>query len=792
MRTLYFLLLLVCGSVSAQNLTLDGKVSEKATQSPIPYASVAVLENGKPVSGAMTDDNGRFTIGKLQPKKYTVEVVFMGFKTWTGTADLTSGKNLTLSNVIMEEEATMLKEVNVIAERSTIEQKIDRKVVNVGRDLTTAGATASDIMNNIPSVNVDQDGKISLRGNENVRVLIDGRPSTISADQLLKQIPSTSIKKIELITNPSAKYNPEGMSGIINIVLHKNANDGFNGNVSLGSTIGRTPKFNSSSSFNYRKNAVNLFATYGNNFAKHFNNGNIQRLDDGPDQLIDVRNENNSNLLKIGADFYLNDKNTLSIYTNQNFFNGGTDVTANTMSSDPNFNSTQPSHYINRNHDGTYNIAYKKTFDKEGESLDAEVNYSRLKNDNTGRFLTDFVDPSMPDFAYDDSTRARTMQTTGNVDYVLPIGEKSKLEVGVEARIMRTENDYGTNNAELAPLSFEYNQNIYSAYATFGSTLGKFGYQAGLRFESYDVEAKNFGENVYTDDYLTLYPSASLTYSFTDKNMLQLSYSRRVDRPGFNQVSPNREFSTPTMTSRGNPELDPQFTNSVEMNFIRTLNKGTVTAGVFLRSINDQISRVIYPDPQFPDDPNRLLMTFENFDTNTSIGFEVSANYRITKWWDVQPAVDFSSIRQQGIVSIPDTNGDFDFVNRTVNASALNARINTNIKANKNLSFLLFGFYRSPVDNVQGKSLDMYKVDLGARYSMLNNRLTISMRSNDLFNWQRYAFEQQYPYPSKGEFRWESRTVYFGVNYMFGGGKNRELQRKQRDNNTMQGGGGMF
>lgn len=785
------LLLCAISMIQAQKASISGKVLEKNSNQPVPYAAVSVKDNGKVVSGSMTEDNGTFTVNNLSPGNYLVEVAFMGYKTVKVNADLSSGKNLSLPAIYLEEETTMLKEVTVVQERSTIEQKIDRKVVNVGRDLTTAGATASDIMNNIPSVNVDQDGKLSLRGNENVRVLIDGRPSTISADQLLKQIPSTSIKQIELITNPSAKYNPEGMSGIINIILYKNANDGFNGNVNAGLTVARTPKFNSSSSFNYRRGFVNVFTTYGNNFADNYMSGDQKRMDGGPSQRVGITNKNHSNFLKFGADFYLNDKNTLSVYTNQNFFNGVSDIGTRTVSTDPTEDSDQPSRYDNRNHDGTYNLAYKRLFNKEGQTLDIEINHSEAEFDQAAAFLTDYTDLSVPDFAYNDLNENKTKQTTANLDYVHPIGENTRLELGAEARYWRNHNTYNSTNPELEPLIFDYNLDIYSAYATFGQTIGKFGYQAGVRFESYKVEADNFGEQVYQDDYLTLYPSLSLTYNFQEKNMLQLSYSRRVDRPSIEQVRPSREFSTPLMTSRGNPELDPQFTNSVELNYVRTLPKGTISAGVFVRQINDQINRIIFPDPNFPGS-NRLVMTFDNFDTNTSYGFEVSGNYRITKRWDVQPAVDFSSIRQQGVVSVPDEAGAFEFRNMSVTTSAFNARINTNFRATKQWSFLLFGFYRGSVESLQFKTIPMYKVDFGARYSLLNNKLNISLRSNDLFNWQKFGFDSQYPYPAKGEFKWESRSIYLGVNYMFGGGKNRELQRKQRDNNTMQGGGGMF
>lgn len=793
--TLLFVSLFASVWMQAQTGTLSGKVTDKSSSLPISYATVSVKEDNKVITGGITDDNGLFDIKNLQLKKYTVEVQYMGYKTFTTIADFTAGKNIALGTIALQDEATKLSDVTVVAERSTIEQKIDRKVINVGKDLTTAGATAGEIMNNIPSVNVDQDGKISLRGNENVRVLVDGRPSNIDVVQLLKQIPSTSIKKIELITNPSAKYNPEGMSGIINIVLHKNANDGFNASVNTGVTFGEKPKINNSVNMNYRTGKVNFFGTYGNNFGEQFNDGLIDRFGDNPmHQLIDIVNDNNSHLFKAGMDFYINDKNTISVYTNQNFFSGNGIIDLDITSPLPLNELYQQSKYFTDNQDGAYNIAYKKLFKKEGETLDIEINHDYYREVQRGEFTTDYVvdTPEHQDNFQLDFIGERRKLTTANIDYVNPINEKTTFELGAEARVTRTESNYLTSaddasDDELAAHDSDYNYDIdiYSAYGTYGQKLGKFGYQLGLRFESYKVHAAEFGETKYKDDYITFYPSASMTYSPTEKNMFQVSYSRRVDRPSLEQTKPIREFSTPTVTSLGNPELDPQFTNSVEINYTRTLENGSISAGIFGRLINNEISRVLYPDPI---EPEKQILSFINYDNNTAFGFELSANYKITKWWDVQPAIDFSSIRQKGAVA---TESD-GFINREVTASAFNARMNSNFRATKSLRFLIFGFYRGGVQGLQWESEPMYKIDAGARYSFLKDKATLSVRFNDIFDTQEFGFDGDVPYPQSGKFGWESQSVYVGLNYMFGAGKNRALQRKQRDNNTQQGGGGFF
>lgn len=795
---LFMLLLGSIMTLTAQNQgSITGRVTDKATTQPLSYVTIAIKENGNVVTGGITNDNGEFEIKNLPLKNYTVEIQFIGYKTYVASANLTdANRNAALGTIAITEETTTLDAVEVVKEVSTVEQKIDRRVITVGRDLTTAGGTASEIMNNIPSVNVDQDGKISLRGNQNVRVLVDGRPTNIDPAQLLKQIPSTSIKKIELITNPSAKYNPEGMSGIINIILHKNANDGFNGSFNAGITFGETPKFNNSLDMNYRTGKVNFFGNIGSNFGKYFNGGKVQRTDDNPiNQLIDVENDNEGVLGKIGMDYYINDNNTLSVYTNQNYFTGEAWVRTDIAYVLDGINQVQTSTLDGDNRNNTYNLAYKHKFNKEGHTLDFEGNYNDSKSTQDVVYNTQTT--GQPTDVFRDAVVDKRQNTTLNLDYVNPLNEKSNLELGAEARIIRSDNEYDTtrqiDNVALQNSVYTYDMDIYSAYATFGQKFEKISYQVGARFESYKVTANfNRGQDIFKDDYITIYPSAYLTYSLNEKNMFQLSYSRRVDRPSLEQTKPIREFSTPLVTSLGNPELEPQFTNSVELNYTKMFGQGSsFTAGVFYRIINNEINRILYPDESTPATEDQI-MSFDNFDNNTAFGFELSANYKIAKWWDIQPAIDFSGISQRGIIANEISAGVYEYIERNVDVNAFNARLNSNFRVNQRLSFLLFGFYRGPVDGIQNNSKEMYKIDSGARYSLLDNKMSISIRFNDMFQTMRYAFDSQYPWPQRGEFRWESRTVYVGLNYRFGGGKNRAMERKQRDDNTKQAGGGMF
>ncbi len=795
--SLLLLLAVTASTFAQQKGKISGKVYDKDLREVIPYATIAVKNNEQVITGGMSDEKGNFEI-PVTPNDYIVEVQFIGYQSTNQKVSLSNSQpSIDLGDIYLSPESTLLEGVNIIAEQSTIEQKIDRKVINVGRDLTTVGATASEIMNNVPSVNVDQDGKISLRGNENVRILVDGRPTNIAPDQLLKQIPSTSIKKIELITNPSAKYNPEGMSGIINIVLHKNSNNGFNGSFDTGFTFAKTVKNNNSLNLNYRTGKVNFFGSGSTSHGKYSNDGEIYRFDQDSEQLIDSYNKNNSFLYKVGMDYYINDKNTISFYTNQSRYDGKSNVVTNNLYPAGTFDDIfQKSNYDSNNRNSTYNLAYKHMFNEDGHNLDVEVNLNDSKSDSEGYFDTKIENAD--NYFYKDYTDDKSTLTTVNVDYVNPLNENTKLELGGEARVNRSKNHADSGNpmtpAEQANMDYNYDTDIYSLYATFGQKFNKFSYQLGTRLESYKVNSKINGETGFKDDYLTLYPSVYLGYNLSEKDMFQLSYSRRVDRPGIWQTRPIREFSTPTVTSIGNPKLKPQFTNSVELNYTRMLEKGSITAGVYYRRINDEINRVIYDDVE-NENPNAMIMTHDNFSSNNAYGFELSANLKLTSWWDVQPAIDFSSIQQKGLISVLNAGkNELEFMSREITANAFNARLNNNFKATNSLRFNLFGFYRGAVDGITFNSKEMYKIDAGARYALLDNKLSISLRFNDIFNTMKYSFDGEYPYPSRGEFRWESRSVYLGINYVFGGGKNRAMQRKNRDDNTKQnsGGGGLF
>lgn len=789
--------------------SISGKVIDKATQETLPYVNIVVRDMAKKIlTGGITNEKGFFKIKQIPEGKNIVEVQFIGYKTYSKTITISSkNRNLKLGTIPLEEDSNQLDEVVVRAETSTIVQKVDRKVITVGKDLTTSGATASEIMNNLPSVNVDQQsGNISLRGNQNVRVMVDGKLSNIPASQLLKQIPSNSIKQVELITNPSAKYNPEGMSGLINIILHKNVNIGFNGNFNTRIGYDIEPKFTSSIDANYRNGKFNFYGSYSNNLSKNVNNGELNRTKQNILQKIGLLNDNKSHLFKVGIDIYLNDKNTISLFTNQNIFDGTLKATTDIFPSNVAFNQFQTLNNINDNGSQQYNFNYKLDFDDEGHHIEFEADYNKYKADSQNdNIFSGFV--SRPNF--NELTNTKRNRTSLNLDYVKPLSNKDKLELGLEARTFSNTINYNSNAREINQLGqyiptktiFDYERNIYAAYATYSKKINKWSYQLGVRAESVNVDTKavktdlqsNKTINIpFKNDYFQVYPSAFVTYNSSAKNSYQLSYSRRVDRPGVGQVNPLPEWNTPLISQFGNQELQPQFTNSLELNYTRKLKKGSLTAGIFYRNIQDEINQAALIDRT---NLNRLILTNDNFDDTNAYGLELSTNYRPTKWWSISSSFDFYSQTQKSIaeklnapVNVATVN-DISLETVSIDNIMWNFRVFNNFKVNQKLSFSAFAMYRGKNKSIQFNMEPMYFVNLGMRYSFLNRRASLSLNYNDVFNTMRAKFIGERPFAQTGKFNWESNVIQLGFSYRFGGGKNRAKSRRKRNKDEKQGGG---
>ncbi|MEH6535609.1 MAG: TonB-dependent receptor [Psychroserpens sp.] len=788
--------------------TVTGRVIDATLNLPLPYVNVIIKDASDAIiTGGITEDNGNFKIKKLPEGVIKIEITYIGYKTIV--KEVTIGKNnrnIKLGDLFLEEDIASLDEVTIVAEVSTIQQKVDRKVITIGKDLAASG-TASELMVGIPSVSIDtQTGDISLRGNQNVRVMVDGKLSNIPTAQLLKQIPSSAIKSIELITNPSAKYDPDGMSGIINIVLHKNSMVGFNGSLSTNFSYERRPKFNSALNMNYRNGKFNLYGNYSNNISKSFNYGLINRIDQNTIQNVRVLDTKKSHAFKVGLDFYLNEKNTISVFTNLNSFDGGTDAETDIVFG----NGTFQDQFITSDGDNTseqYNFDYKLDFDKEGQNLELEVDYNVYDSDSESNNSFSGSANNRPNFF--ELTHTERDRTSINLDYVDPLSETTKLELGLQARLFNNtinyESDGRSQNANGGYIpsltNFDYSRDIYSAYVNYNKKINKWNVQLGLRAESANVETLAEETDLITNevtvtpfdnDYFELYPSAFVTLQASEKNSYQFSYSRRIDRPGVGQINPLPEFNTPLISKFGNQDLLPQFTNSFETNYTRKLEKGSITGGVFYRRIKTEISTVILVDRA---DFNRLIVTDDNFSNTSAYGLEISSSYRPTSWWSLNGSFDLYSQTQKSIserLTAPaETATEADIVLESVEVDnvAYNFRVFNNFKVNNKLSFTAFAFYRGANESIQFEQDAMHFVNLGMRYNFLEGKATFSFSYNDVFNTMKFSGNSHRPLRQDLQFNWESNTWNLGLNYRFGGGKYRAKSRKNRDKDEKSGGG---
>lgn len=797
-----------------KNGSISGRVMDSKLNEPLPYVNVIVKDTeAKIITGGITSDDGTFKIEKIPEGTVNVEIQYIGYKTISQQVII--GKNnykVNLGDIKLEESTESLDEVTVVAEVSTIQQKVDRKVINVGKDLTTAGPTASDIMNNIPSVNVDQQtGALALRGNQNVQVMVDGKLSNIPPAQLLRQIPSTSIKQIELITNPSAKYNPEGMSGIINIILHKNTNIGFNGNLNFGLGYQLEAKFNSSIDMNYRNGKLNFYGSYGNNISKNRQMGILRQQQTQLNQDLRILDDRDSHLFKFGVDYYINDRNTVSFFTNQNTFDGGGLVNTTLIQGDD-ISTIQDQLIDNRNNNNSqqYNFNYKLDFDENGShNIELEADHNIFDNTvNTDNLFSGVI--TRPNF--EENTNVDRTRTTINLDYTNPLSEKAKLEAGLQLRVFENTIDYDSDGRVInefgvyipTSTSFNYTRDIYSAYASYSKQLEKWSYQLGLRTEYVEVDALAIDTDLTNDtqtdfpfenNYFQAYPSAFVTYNPSEKNSYQFSFSRRVDRPGVGQVNPIPEFNTALISQFGNPELEPQFTNSAEVNYTRQLGKGSITGGVFYRLIEDEINQVVIVD-RSDLNSGRVILTTGNFDTTYAYGIEISSNYRPTKWWSINASFDLYNQQQKGLAesidpTIPNpVESDISLNTVEVDNLIYNFRMFNNFRVTKNLSLSAFALYRGKETGLNFELDPIYFVNLGLRYSFLEeNRATFSLNFNNVFDTQEIVVLSERPFRQDVDFEGEFKTIFATLSYRFGGNKYRAKSRKRRDNDEKSGGG---
>lgn len=735
MKKIVLLLVMIsCAQIYAQEalktITIYGKVVEKKSSTPLELATITFLNSSdnKIVAGTITDAKGNFSV-KIAAGKYTIKVEFIGLKSiLLENIDLQS--NQTLSTLFLEEESTRLENVVIKPEKSTIEHKLDKKIFNVGNDLISKGGTANDILNNVPSVRVTADGAVTLRGNSGVRILINGKPSVLTANNGLEQIPSENIEKIEVITNPSSKYDSEGTAGIINIVLKKNKTKGFGSSAQI--TTGIPDNHALGYNVNYKNKKINLFSDLRYRYVNFIRNESSTRTNFASDSSIDSylegivdRNRNNKTFtLYFGGDYYFNDKNTLTL---SYFYRNNT--AKNTVDYD--FNYWDENRMLERIFKATEDyrepqianqieLNYIKTFAKEGQKFTINLQYDFWNDDENESIEEQEVFPTISSIT---ALKSRDIESSKDFlfqsDYSVPFGEKSKIELGIKGEIRRINSDYESfeNTTPIDSLTnlLRYNERILGAYVQYGSALKKLNYLLGIRMENSNT-GSNDKINLFNikKRYTDFFPTAHFTYEYNSIFTFQLSYSRRISRPGFWQLNPFGGIANRRNIRIGNPDLNPVYTDSYEFGTLLKWKKFT-----FNPSVYHQFSKNTFEDIRFTNSDGNLVEQSINSGTESRIGGEISINYSPLKWLSFSGEMNYYSFEQKGVFNV--TGKGF-----TARQSTRIKHLAWNFQTNLN--------YQGATKSGQVDSRSEYSLDLAMGKDIWGEKATITLKAENIFD----------------------------------------------------------
>jgi len=728
-KIILFLLLICCGLLKGQeiqNAKITGTVLEKETNAAIELANISILNvSDQPVASAVTNAKGEFSL-LVVPGTYTVKIAFIGYKEKT-LANLPFQNDQILPSVHLEPDPMLLEAVDVKGEKSTLEYQLDKKVFNVGKDLVSKGGSATDLLNNVPSVSVGANGAVSLRGNSAVRILINGKPSVLTANNGLEQIPSENIEKVEVITNPSARYDSEGTAGIINIVLKKNKNSGFGSSVqvttgvpdnhALGFNVSyKTEKINLFSDFRYR---YMRFLGEDSGFRTSFANNTLSFLDQTTDRERNFKTLN----IYLGGDYYINDKNTLTLsyYYRHNTTNNTVDYAFNYLDADrfPTQILLANETYREPQIANQIELNYVKNFEDDKKKLTFNLQYD-FWNDDENELIVEHE--NFP-IASVKTLKSRDIESSKDflfqTDYTVPTGEKSKIEIGAKGEIRNIDSDYEVfdNTVLVDSLNniLAYRERIFGAYFQYAGTFKKLQYLLGLRAESsFTGSDDDLGQFNIDKKYTDLFPTAHLTYSFNEAFNVQFSYSRRIQRPRFWQLNPFGGIADRRNINVGNPDLDPMYTNSYEISTLIKWKSLTVSPSIY-----HQFSTNLFED-QFTTNADGYLISQQiNSGNESRFGTELSVNYSPVKWLNLSGELNYFSFEQKGVYRVSD--------------QTLTSRINARIK-HKSWNFQANCNYQGPKNSGQTFTQTQYWLDLGMGKDLWNEKATVTLKADNVFN----------------------------------------------------------
>ncbi|PQJ74598.1 outer membrane beta-barrel protein [Polaribacter gangjinensis] len=775
-------------SSTNKEITLSGKVIDEATKQPLEYATI-ILKNTKTqkISGGITDANGLFSV-QTAAGNYAISIEFISFKAIKIPAqNYTTNKNL--GTFQLKDDTNSLDEVVIIAEKTTVDIRLDKKVFNIGKDLSIRGGNASDVLGNVPSVQVDVEGNVSLRGNDNVTILIDGRPSAlvgINGAEALRQIPAEAIERVEVITSPSARYDAEGTAGILNIILRKNQLKGFNGSMQFD--LGIPERYGSALNFNLRSKKWNFFTNTGFRYnavpGNAFNDSEYFDSDAQNAKVVETRNFDRlgrSLFTSFGTEYFINDNSSIVANIVYNLGNDD-DVNTNTINRFDSFgNINEATRRIeNESEDEKrvqYTLDYVNNFDGKGKKLTASLQYSAEVEDILNEIpetntQINFVDEIEKVIERQDENSALLQ-----VDYIHPVGENIQYEAGYRGNyrdifngFFLEQTDFKNNKPTeiLIDNNFNYKELVNAAYFQYGQKFNKISILGGLRYEYTSVEIDQIILNSPAKkNYGNLFPTVNIGIETKEGENVTIGYNRRIRRPRGRFLNPFPSRSSESNIFSGNVDLNPVLTDAFDVGYLKRWEKFTLSTSIYYNISNDNWEFIQENTGELTDNGDAVLRRFPvNLSTSERVGFEFTLNYKPFKVWNINSDFNLFHVTTDGDYTNPTTGftQNFDFEN-TSYFIRLNQKISlpnkTDIQINSN--------YSGPSRNAQSRNKGIFSMDFAASKEIMKERASINFNISDVFNSRKRmsttlipGFTEQY-----SEFQWRERQISLSFIYRF-------------------------
>jgi outer membrane receptor protein involved in Fe transport len=779
--------------------SISGRVFSKVQKVPMEYTNVVLYKaaDSSMVTGSITDKKGSFRFQGLRDGKYYLQVHFIGFNIKKiGNLVISSNhKEIKLPDILLIPATATLKDVEVTARQPRVSYQIDKKVVDVSKDLTAAGGTAIDALQNVPSVDVDLEGNVTLRGSSNFTVLIDGRPSVLSGSDALQQIPASAIKNIEIITNPSAKYDPEGVGGIINIILKEEKRKGLNG--MIGGSTSTAKQYQGNVLLAYRKGKVNYtLSVNGNN--RPMNMHSVQHNETTANDTTLYRNSDITGVrarkgyrIKGGVDFFFNEKTSLFLAASIGSYGFGSnnssdiDIYNNPFTFRADTNSVNNSDRIGNYYSGQMDFLHK--FSDLGHQIEILVFYSDRKGDDLetqNSYATDanWIRLGTTANSIQTDTKDTSSDFRFKIDYALPVGVKGKFEAGGEARMGHQTGQYDYMNYDTVTGTWRFNsnnssvidftRNIYAGYVSFKDQIDKFGYEVGFRGEYTDRSVNtNDGTGTFKIKRFDYFPSVYLSYKFNHNYQLYTSYTRRIDRPHGWDLNPFPRIIDAYNVRVGNPRLEPEYIDSYELGMQKAIGASFISLEGYYRIGRNNVADILTLGNN-----GIIYHTNANLDKDYSAGVEAMMNLRPVKWFDFNISGTVYHYRLTGNVT-----GS----NVSAKSTNWNTRFTPSFKLKHDFQIQFMGVYRSPTVTVQGSRKGFFYTNLALRKDFLDKKLNVIVSARDLFRTAKWdMISSGTGFYNHSTFQRQSPIITFSINYFINNYKQRPNRQQQNGNES--------